>query len=140
VKKIPKKLYHAAPECATFNISEEGLRSNLGEIYASGSIAGALTFMWFRLLDHAHISRENGQTKMEVVAHDSIYVWEIDTSKTDATLWEEGTDHSASFFGNATSFVYLSKEIPPSALSCFVFPREQIEEAVQQSREESESV
>ena len=53
---------------------------------------------------------------LNMVAHDSIHVWEINTSKTDVGLWEAGTDHSAAFFGNATSWVYLSKEIPRAAL------------------------
>jgi hypothetical protein len=69
--------------------------------------------MWFRLLDHVHKTPES----FTVEAHDSIHVWEIKTSKTDIELWEPGTDHSAAFFNNATSWVYGSKEISRAALS-----------------------
>ena len=105
--KIPAKLFHAAPECVLLQIESEGLRSNWGEIYAAETPGDALTFMWFRLLDHVH--PENyltvGDQKVPaLVAHDAVHVWEIDTTKTDASLWSPGTDHSASFFGNATSW------------------------------------
>jgi len=135
--KVPKKLYHCAPECVTPNISEEGLRSHFGEIYASDSQAGALTFMWFRLLDHFHHDREKNTA--EVVAHNSVYVWEIDTSKTDKKKWAEGNDHNPAFFGDTPSWVYFGKSIPTSAiLGCYVFTREVIEEAVNKSKSESE--
>lgn len=133
---VPRKLYHAAPECVLLNIESEGLRSHWGEIYAAESPADALTFMWFRLLDHVH--PENyltvGDQKVPtLVAHDAVHVWEIDTTKTDASLWSLGTDHSASFFGNATSWAYSSKTLPRKALSLpLVFSRQVIEDAVGQ--------
>lgn len=115
---IPKKLYHAAPECALGSINAEGLKSNFGEIYAAESPGDALQFMWFRLLDHVHHEPNPlmPELTINIVAHDSIHVWEINTSKTDVGLWEPGTDHSAAFFGNATSWVYSSKVIPRAAL------------------------
>jgi len=110
---VPKKLYHAAPECALGSINADGLKSAFGEIYAAETPGDALQFMWFRLLDHVHRTPES----FGVEAHDSIHVWEIKTSKTDVGLWEPGTDHSAAFFNNATSWVYVSKEIPRAALN-----------------------
>jgi hypothetical protein len=115
---VPKKLYHAAPECVLGSINADGLKSNFGEIYAAETPGDALQFMWFRLLDHVHHEPNALMPEMtfNLVPHDSIHVWEIKTSKTDVGLWEAGTDHSAAFFGNATSWVYLSKEIPRAAL------------------------
>jgi hypothetical protein len=110
---VPKKLYHAAPECVLGSINADGLKSGFGEIYAAETPGDALQFMWFRLLDHVHKTRES----FDLVPHDSIHVWEIKTSKTDVRLWEPGTDHSAAFFGDATSWVYVSNEIPRMALS-----------------------
>jgi hypothetical protein len=116
---IPKKLYHAAPECALGSINSDGLRSAFGEIYAAETPGDALQFMWFRLLDHVHKEPNPlmPEITFNVVPHDSIHVWEIKTSKTDVGLWEPGTDHSAAFFNNATSWVYGSKEIFRAALS-----------------------
>lgn len=116
---IPKKLYHAAPECALGSINSDGLRSAFGEIYAAETPGDALQFMWFRLLDHVHKEPNPlmPEITFNVVPHDSIHVWEIKTSKTDVGLWEPGTDHSAAFFNNATSWVYGSKEISRAALS-----------------------
>jgi hypothetical protein len=116
---IPKKLYHAAPECALGSINDDGLKSAFGEIYAAETPGDALQFMWFRLLDHVHKEPNPlmPEIAFNVVPHDSIHVWEIKTSKTDVGLWEPGTDHSAAFFNNATSWVYGSKVISRSALS-----------------------
>jgi hypothetical protein len=126
---VPGKLYHAAPECVLGKILTEGLKSRFG-IYAAESPGEALAFMWFRLLDHAHIDSVNGTPVMNVERHDVIHVWEIDTSKTELAEWEEGTDHSARFFGNASSWVYLEDSIPTTAISCQVFTREVVEEAL----------
>lgn len=130
---LPKKLYHAAPECLLVKIDDEGLRSNFGEIYAAESPAHALTFMWFRLLDHYHrdsFTELDGQRIPLPVRHNYIYVWEINTARTKAALWEPGTDHNPGFFGDATSWVYSSKEIRRGSLSkCLVFSREEIEAA-----------
>lgn len=124
---LPNKLYHAAPECVLLDINKDGLKSSWGEIYAADSPADALTFMWFRLLDHPHIS----EAGMKMVAHDEIHIWEIDTSKTDAALWEVGTDHSTKFFGAASSWVYSSKEIERGSLTgCLVYTRKDIETAL----------
>lgn len=128
--ELPGKLYHAAPECVVGKILQEGLKSGFGEIYAASSPADALTFMWFRLLDHAHMDAPNGTPIMSIERHDAIHVWEIDISKTDTARWEEGTDHSTAFFGNATSWVYLGKSIPADAVKCLVFTREVIEDAL----------
>jgi hypothetical protein len=133
MSELPKKLYHAAPECVLLKIDAEGLRSHWGEIYAAETPADALTFMWFRLLDHVHPENIAVVQDMKVpalVRHDSIHVWEIRTSKTDRKLWSIGTDHSAAFFGNATSWAYASKSIPRKALGLpLVFSREAIETA-----------
>lgn len=128
--KIPKKLYHAAPECVAGKIFEDGLLSNFGEIYAAESPADALAFMWFRLLDHPHHEIIDGKPSLKMERHDAIHVWEIDTSKTDHGKWDHGTDHSARFFGNATSWVYQGKNISASAVQCYTYSREDIEQAV----------
>lgn len=133
--KLPKKLYHAAPECVLLKIDAEGLRSNWGEIYAAEKPSDALTFMWFRLLDHVHPENYHmiGDQKVPaLVRHDVIHVWEISTSKTNRALWSIGSDHSPAFFGNATSWAYQSKSIPRKALGLpQVFSRELIEAAAQ---------
>lgn len=124
---LPNKLYHAAPECVMLDINSDGLKSSWREIYAADSPADALTFMWFRLLDHPHID-ESGAS---LVPHDEIHVWEIDTSKTDAALWEAGTDHSAKFFGDATSWVYSGGSIERGCLTgCLVYTRKDIQDAM----------
>ena len=128
--KIPRKLYHAAPECVAGKIFEDGLRSNFGEIYAAESPSDALTFMWFRLLDHPHYEVVNGEPKVSVERHDAIHVWEIDTSKTEHGKWSAGTDHSTKFFGDATSWVYGGKNISASAVQCYTYSRQDIESAV----------
>lgn len=127
---VPKKLYHAAPECVAGKIYEDGLRSNFGEIYAAESPADALTFMWFRILDHVHMDEKNGVPTMTIERHDAVHVWEIDVDQTDLERWEPGTDHSTKFFGDATSWAYRGKNIAASAVQCFSFSREVIEDAV----------
>lgn len=123
--KVPAKLYHAAPQCVLLDINDHGLKSNWGEIYAAESQGDALSFMWFRLLDHAHV----GEGGFTVQSHNEIHVWEIDTSKTNPALWEIGSDHNPNFF-TATSWVYGSKSIPRTSLSeCYVFTREILEQA-----------
>lgn len=118
--KVPQFLYHAAPMCVYNGINKEGLKSNWGEVYAAGSIEDALTFMAFRLLDHVHgvrtIEMDGKEWNIpDLQQHPSIHVWVIDTSKTDASLWREGMDHSPAFFGAATSYVY-PMDIPRDAL------------------------
>ncbi len=127
--KTPERLYHAAPECVLASIATNGLRSNWGEIYAAESPAHALTFMWFRLLDHVHPQTDNGTPYVNIERHDAVHVWEIDTSKTDLTKWDHGTDHNAKFFGDATSWVYTGGVIPPDAIECYVYSRQDIENA-----------
>lgn len=129
MNKIPEKLYHAAPECVAGKIFEDGLLSHWGEIYAAESPADALTFMWFRLLDHVHMEQKDGVPVMNIEAHGAVHVWEIDTSKTDLGKWEVGTDHSTAFFGNTTSWVYYGKNIAASAINCRMYSRELIESA-----------
>ncbi len=134
--QVPSKLYHAAPECVLLNINDEGLKSHWGEIYAAESPAEALTFMWFRLLDHVHNEPNPLMPEMtfNVVAHNEIHIWEIDTAKTKAKLWNPGTDHSAAFFGNASSWAYAAKQIERKALTgCLVYTRADIEAATAQS-------
>lgn len=127
--RVPKKLYHAAPECVAGKIFEDGLRSNFGEIYAAESPAHALTFMWFRLLDHPHYEVVDGKPVYTIERHDAIHVWEIDTSKTNLSKWDRGMDHSTSFFGDATSWVYNGKRIAASAVNAYTYSREDIERA-----------
>lgn len=134
--QLPKKLYHAAPECTLLSINADGLKSHWGEIYAAESPAHALSFMWFRLLDHVHNEPNPLMPEMSfnLVAHDKIYVWEISTARTKAELWNPGTDHSAAFFGDATSWAYSSKNIKRSALTnCLVYSRADIEAATAKS-------
>lgn len=129
--EVPKKLFHAAPECVVSQIYAEGLRSQYSGIYATESPAEALTFMWFRILDHPHYTNEDGKLSVEFVRHDAIHVWEINTAKTKKDLWEVGNDHSPQYFGNASSWVYMSKELPRKALAeCWVYTREDIESAL----------
>jgi len=132
--KMPRYLYHCAPECVFGDINAEGLKSNWGEIYAAETVAHALTFMWFRVLDHVHgtMDSEIGPI-VNLVPHDYVYVWEIDTRLTTRKLWSPGADHSASFFGDATSWAYGSKEIERGALSSVkVFSRDDILGALNQ--------
>lgn len=134
--QLPKKLYHAAPECVLLSINADGLKSHWGEIYAAESPGDALAFMWFRLLDHVHNEPNPDVPGMSftMVAHKEIHVWEISTARTKAELWNPGTDHSAAFFGNATSWAYSSKNIKRSALTnCLVYSREVIEGATAKS-------
>lgn len=120
--KIPKRLYHAAPQCAFDAINAEGLKSDVGLIYAASTPEEALTFMWFRLLDHPHYEQQDdGKLSFELVAHNRIDIFEIMTARTKTSLWEEGTDHSSSFFGGANSWVYLDKNIHRDSLSK-IFP------------------
>lgn len=129
--EIPKKLYHAAPECALLPIESEGLKSNYGEIYAASSPTEALQFMWFRLLDHPHYEIVDGEPRVQLERHDRIYVWEIETARTDASCWDVGTDHSAAFFGSAASWVYGGKNIERHALTgATYFTREAIDDAM----------
>lgn len=124
--KIPNKLYHAAPQCVVENIIAEGLKGSYGHVYAAGSPAEALTFMWFRLIDHPHHEMVDGKLRFEVTAHDSIHVWEIDTDITGKNNWDGGADHSPTFFGGARSFEHTG-DIPFDALTdCRVFSREDI--------------
>lgn len=121
MKHLPELLYHCAPECAFESIDQEGLKANFGEVYAAGSMNDAATFMAFRLFDHFHDGFQeieiNGELHKfpNIVSHDKIYFWVIDTSKTKTRKWSEGIDHSAAFFGDATSFVYAG-DIPREAL------------------------
>lgn len=134
----PRYLYHAAPECVVQNILIEGIKGSFG-VYAAEQPSHALTFMWFRLLDHAHrldepIADDGSSYPLTVtlVPHDSIHVWKIDTRKTDLSKWTEGTDHSTSFFGNATSWVYEADLVPADAIMLpTVFSREAILGATQ---------
>lgn len=130
--KIPKRLYHAAPQCAFDAINAEGLKSDAGLIYAASTPEEALTFMWFRLLDHPHYEQQDdGKLSFELVAHNRIDIFEIMTARTNVALWEEGTDHSSSFFGGANSWVYLDKNIKRDALSKVLpYFRSDIESAV----------
>jgi hypothetical protein len=132
--KIPAKLYHGAPECVAGKIFEDGLVPNFGEIYASDSPAGCISFMWFRLLDHIHPELVDGKPKLNIEQHDGMHVWEIDTSMTDITAWEHGTDHARGAFGGATSWVYTGGTITASAIKGFTYTREMIEDAVHASR------
>jgi hypothetical protein len=123
---IPTKLYHAAPMCAVENIIAEGLKGSYGLVYAAGSPAEALTFMWFRLLDHAHHELVDGKVSFELVPHESIHVWEVDTDITGKKSWDGGADHAPSFFGGARSFEHKG-DIPFDALTdCRVISREVI--------------
>lgn len=134
--KIPKRLYHASPQCAFDAINTQGLKSDVGLIYAASTPEEALTFMWFRILDHPHYERQDdGKLSFDLVAHTRIDVFEIMTARTNLQLWEEGTDHSASFFGGANSWVYLDKNIKRDALSrALSFSRTDIEDAVAAGR------
>lgn len=113
--ETPELLYHAAPQCAYESISEQGLKANFGEVYASDSPGGALSFMWFRLLDHIHPTPENKTIPFQVVEHDRVDIWVIDCSQLDGKKLELGTDHNPEFFGGATSWTHRG-DIPPEAL------------------------
>jgi hypothetical protein len=124
---IPKKLYHCAPQCTGDSINEKGLVSNYGEVYAGGSIAEALTFMWFRLLDHPHHELVDGKLKFEIVPHDEVHIWEIDTTATGKNNWDAGTDHSPSFFGKARSYTHRGDISRDALRDCHIITREEIE-------------
>jgi hypothetical protein len=115
MKILPEFLFHAAPMCVRDSIEADGLRSQYGELYAAEKPEHALTFMAFRLYTHIH-----GMQKLEItipilVEHPEVDVWMIDVAKTDLAKWQAGSDHSAAFFGEATSLTY-SEPIPRSAL------------------------
>ena len=124
---IPKKLYHCAPQCVMDSINEHGLTANYGEVYAGGSIAEALTFMWFRLLDHPHHELVDGKLKFEMIPHNEIHVWEIDTSITGKNNWDTGADHAPTFFGNARSYTHRGDISRDALAECHIITREEIE-------------
>jgi hypothetical protein len=127
---VPKKLYHAAPECVLIDIQTGGLKSNFGQIYAASTPADAMNFMWFRILDHPHYEFENGKiVGMHLERHDRIYVFEISTNRTNLDCWDVGTDHSPVFF-SGESWVYAGKNIERRAISDVTyFTREMIDAA-----------
>lgn len=134
MKDLPEILYHAAPQCVYDSIEEEGLKSNFTEVYAAGSPAEALSFMYFRILDHAHSELIDGKVHTEIVEHGEIHIWMIDTDVTGKKLWQQGTDHSASFFGGASSYVHTG-DVPADALiGCEIVTREEIETALAEKR------
>ena len=124
---IPKKLYHCAPECVMSSIDEHGLTSNYGEVYAGGSIADALTFMWFRLLDHPHHEMVDGELKFEMIPHAEVHVWEIDTGITGKNNWDTGADHSPTFFGNARSYTHKGDISRGALKELHIITRDEIE-------------
>lgn len=119
-KKPPRYLYHASPECVFTSILKEGLRSSWEGVYASEDPQHSLRFMGFRLIDHYHGSKpfimpDGSEVLMpEIVHHDAIHVWKIDTTKL-PQKWEVGADHSAFVFGDATSWLY-PETIPHKAI------------------------
>lgn len=108
----PEILYHVSPACAHDAIKAEGLKANFGEVYASEAPAHALSFMWFRILDHPHLEGKN----FELVPHDRIDIWTIDTSLLDLNKLEESSDHASSFFGESTTSWAYRGDIPIEAL------------------------
>jgi hypothetical protein len=117
--KVPKYVYHASAECVHDSIVLKGLVSSWEGVYAASSPDDALRFMSMRLLAHYHGSREgeyDGNTILipDIVLHDYIEVWKIDTTKC-PKKWVEGTDHSTAVFGNATSWLHPG-DIPLSAV------------------------
>lgn len=114
-EQIPELLYHVSPQCVYDSILKDGLKANFGEVYASEQPGHALGFMWFRILDHVHRKLISESNEFEIVAHDHIDIWTIDTSMLAGKNLEHSTDHSAAFFGNATSWVHRG-DIPPEAL------------------------
>ena len=136
MENLPEVLYHAAPQCAYDSIEEQGLKSNFTEVYAASSLGEALSFMYFRILDHPHSELVDGKVQTEMVSHDEIHIWLIDTDVTGGESWEKGSDHSASFFGGASSYVH-SGDIPPDALmGCEIVTRAEIEEALAKKNKE----
>jgi len=119
MSRRPRYLYHASPECVYDSIMQDGLVRSWGAVFASEKPEHCLNFMSFRLIDHVHGSEmvEIQGTKHRVpniVSHDVIYVWKIDTYATD-NKWERGEDHSAAFFGEATSWE-THQDVPRWAL------------------------
>lgn len=98
--KIPELLYHVSPECVYNDISEQGLKANFGVVFLAPSVEEALGFMWFRLIDHAHPTTTNG-IGMELVHHDRIDIWVVDTSELESKNLEVSTDHNPMLFGTA---------------------------------------
>lgn len=130
MKDLPGILYHAAPQCVYDSIEEEGLKSNFTEVYAAGAPGEALSFMYFRIFDHAHIELVEGKVQTEIVEHDEIHIWMIDTNVTGKKSWNNGTDHAASFFGGASSYVHTGDISPDALMGCEVVTREEIETAL----------
>jgi len=125
--KIPSKLYHAAPQCVHEGIDEHGLQANFGEVYAGGSIAEAMAFMWFRLVDHPHHEMVDGKLKFEIEPHDEVHIWEIDTTITGKKGWDVGGDHNPAFFGNARSYTHTGDIERDALVQCHIVTREEIE-------------
>jgi hypothetical protein len=110
---LPRYLYHATAVCNQESIEQEGLRAGFEGVYASESEDDCLAFMGFRLMSHFHFGKKGEDPVF--VKHDKLVVFQIDTEATDMSKWTEGTDHSPTFFGSATSRVYLGS-IPREAL------------------------
>lgn len=130
MKDLPEVLYHAAPECVYDSIEDQGLKSNFTEVYAASSVAEALSFMYFRIMDHPHSQLVDGKVQTEMVSHNEIHIWMIDTDVTDRENWEIGSDHSASFFGGANSYVHRGDITPDALMGCEIVTRAEIEEAL----------
>lgn len=135
MKELPEVLYHAAPQCVYDSIEEEGLKSNFSEVYATGSLAEALSFMYFRILDHPHPKWDaDGKLSFDITEHDEIHIWLIDTSVTGKKSWNNGTDHASSFFGGASSYVHTGDISPDALMGCEIVTREEIEAALEEKR------
>jgi len=115
---VPRFLYHCAPVCVRDAIAAEGLHAPWGVVYASGESNGALGFMAFRLMTHAHGTEEiefNGEKVAfpKMVQHGEVDVWTIDTTLSGLD-WEPGTDHNPMVF-TGSSWV-AAGAVPPEAL------------------------
>lgn len=98
---IPDKIYHATTWDKAKKIVHTSLKPKFGEIYFADTPAGSATFLAVR-----------GVPLKDIVA------LEIDTSKIDKSLLQEGTDHNVVFFQDIQVFVY-TKEIDGDIIENF---------------------
>lgn len=116
----PQHLYHAAPECTFESIDRSGLAR--ASVYASEAPTDALAFVAFTAFHHLHgittrAFPDGSEHPMpDLVIHDHVYVWQIDTDLADLT-WTPSRDHAPVFFGTAITAWVSSGPVPRAALT-----------------------
>lgn len=112
-KRRPRYLYHASAECVRDAIYADGLKSGWEGVYAAETPEQALRFVALRAFAHMHGMKTmllpNGDEVPvpNIVQHDVVDVWKIDTYLCKGRLWRQSYDHSPIFFGpDVRSWLY----------------------------------